>query len=80
MRLWLNRNAEVSLREQQTTQISWGFLSRIGPRRRLPSTRQMARRYGIHAHAASAADRELQPAAHVFRSQGYSVLLTDGNA
>jgi hypothetical protein len=40
----------------------------------------MARRYGIHAHAASVADRELQPAAHVFRSQGYSVLLTDGNA
>ena len=61
MRLWLNRTAEVSLREQLTTQIRLGILCReLTPGQRLPSTRELARRYGIHANTASAAYRELE--------------------
>ena len=61
MRLWLQRTAPVSLREQLTTQIVLGILSRdLKPGERLPSTRELARRFGIHANTASAAYRQLE--------------------
>lgn len=63
MRLWLNKTAEVSLRDQLTTQIRLGILCReLVPGERLPSTRELARRFGIHANTASAAYRELESA------------------
>jgi GntR family transcriptional regulator len=61
MRLWLNRIGEVSLREQLMTQVVLGILCReILPGQRLPSTRDLARRFGIHANTASAAYRQLE--------------------
>lgn len=61
MRLWLNRNVVVPLREQLTTQVVLGILSReILPGERLPSTRELARRFGIHPNTASSAYRKLQ--------------------
>jgi GntR family transcriptional regulator len=60
MRLWLSRNSEVPLREQLTTQIKLGIVSHdLRPGERLPSTRELARRYQIHANTVSAAYREL---------------------
>lgn len=74
MRLWLNRTAEVSLREQLTTQIRLGILCReLTPGERLPSTRELARRYGIHANTASAAYRELESAGWVEFRHGSGV-------
>jgi GntR family transcriptional regulator len=61
MRLWLNRTGEVSLREQLITQVELGILCKeLLPGQRLPSTRELARRFGIHANTASAAYRELE--------------------
>jgi DNA-binding transcriptional regulator YhcF (GntR family) len=61
MRLWLNRTGPVSLREQLTTQVVLGIVSRdLAPGQRLPSTRELARRFGIHANTASAAYRRLE--------------------
>ena len=61
MRIWLNRTGEVSLREQLTTQVVLGIVSRdLAPGQRLPSTRELARRYGIHPNTASAAYRQLE--------------------
>lgn len=61
MRLWLNRTSEVSLRDQLITQVVLGILSReLAPGQRLPSTRDLSRRFGIHANTASAAYRELE--------------------
>jgi DNA-binding transcriptional regulator YhcF (GntR family) len=61
MRLWLNRTAEVSLREQLITQVTLGILCKdLKAGERLPSTRELARRFGIHANTASAAYRELE--------------------
>src|ERR1700721_1527172 len=61
MRFWLNRTGEVSLRQQLTTQIVLGILCRdLKAGERLPSTRELARRFGIHANTASAAYRELE--------------------
>jgi GntR family transcriptional regulator len=60
MRLWLSKNSEVPLREQLVTQIVLGIVSKdlkVGCR--LPSTRDLARRYDIHANTVSAAYREL---------------------
>ncbi len=61
MRLWLNRSAEISLREQLNTQVVLGILTReILPGQKLPSTRELARRFGIHPNTASACYRELE--------------------
>jgi GntR family transcriptional regulator len=61
MRLWLNRNGPVSLREQLITQVVLGILCReLAPGQRLPSTRELSRRFGIHANTASAAYRQLE--------------------
>jgi GntR family transcriptional regulator len=61
MRLWLNRTGEVSLREQLITQVTLAILCKeMLPGQRLPSTRDLARRFNIHANTASAAYRELE--------------------
>jgi GntR family transcriptional regulator len=61
MRLWLSKNSEVPIREQLTTQIMLGVVSGdLKPGQRLPSTRELARRFHIHANTVSAAYGELE--------------------
>jgi len=61
MRLWLNRTGELTLREQLITQVVLAILCKeLTPGQRLPSTRDLARRFNIHANTASAAYRELE--------------------
>src|ERR1700691_1549231 len=61
MRLWLKKTGEVSLREQLITQVTLAILCKeLLPGQRLPSTRDLARRFTIHANTASAAYRELE--------------------
>ncbi|MBZ5701585.1 MAG: GntR family transcriptional regulator [Acidobacteriia bacterium] len=51
----------MSLREQLITQIILGVLcGDLGPGQRLPSTRELARRYRIHANTVSAGYRQLE--------------------
>src|SRR5512132_2095191 len=60
MRLWLSRSSEVPLREQLQAQIILGIASKdLKSGQRLPSTRELALRYKIHANTVSAAYREL---------------------
>lgn len=60
MRLWISKNSEVPIREQLVTQIVLGIVSNdLKVAERLPSTRELARRYDIHANTVSAAYREL---------------------
>src|ERR1043165_1223376 len=60
MRLWLSKNSEVPIREQLVTQIVLGIVSNdLKTSERLPSTRDLARRYHIHANTVSSAYREL---------------------
>jgi DNA-binding transcriptional regulator YhcF (GntR family) len=60
MRLWLSKNSEVPIREQLVTQFVLGIVSNdLKPKQRLPSTRDLARRHGVHANTVSAAYREL---------------------
>ena len=60
MRLWISKSSEVPIREQLVTQIVLGIVSNdLKIAERLPSTRDLARRYDIHANTVSAAYREL---------------------
>jgi len=60
MRLWISKNSEVPIREQLVTQIVLGIVSNdLKVEERLPSTRDVARRYDIHANTVSSAYREL---------------------
>jgi GntR family transcriptional regulator len=61
MQLWFARGNEVSIREQLVTQIILGILSDdIAPGQRLPSTRELARRFHLHPNTISAGYRELE--------------------
>lgn len=61
MRFWLSRHSEVPIRDQLVTQIVLGILSNdLQPGQRLPSTRELARRFRIHANTVSAAYKQLE--------------------
>jgi DNA-binding transcriptional regulator YhcF (GntR family) len=61
MQLWFARGSEVSIREQLVTQVILGILSDdLAPGQRLPSTRELARRFKLHPNTVSAGYRQLQ--------------------
>jgi GntR family transcriptional regulator len=61
MQLWFARGSEVSIREQLVTQIVLGILSDdLSAGQRLPSTRELARRFHLHPNTVSAGYRQLQ--------------------
>jgi GntR family transcriptional regulator len=61
MRFWFSRNGEVPIREQLATQVVLGILcDDLAPGQRLPSTRDLARRFHLHANTVSAAYRQLE--------------------
>jgi GntR family transcriptional regulator len=61
MRFWFARGSEVSIREQLVTQVVLGILSDdLAPGQRLPSTRDLARRFHLHANTISAGYRQLE--------------------
>lgn len=46
MRLWFARDSGISMREQLVTQVMLGILcDELAPGQRLPSTRELARRF-----------------------------------
>jgi DNA-binding transcriptional regulator YhcF (GntR family) len=60
MQLWLSKDSDVPIREQLTAQLKLAILSQdLPPGERLPSTRELARRFKIHSNTVSAAYREL---------------------
>ncbi len=61
MRFWFARGAEISLREQLFAQVVLAILSGdVAPGERLPSTRELARRFRLHPNTVSAAYRRLE--------------------
>ncbi|MGH9731363.1 MAG: GntR family transcriptional regulator [Candidatus Acidiferrales bacterium] len=60
MQLWFARETEVSLREQIVTQVALGILcGELAPGQRLPSIRELARRFRLHPNTVSAGYRQL---------------------
>ncbi len=61
MQFWFARGSDVSIREQLVTQLVLGILSDdLGPGQRLPSTRDLARRFHLHPNTISAGYRQLE--------------------
>lgn len=51
MKLWLSKNSEIPVREQLVTQITLGIISGdLSAGKKLPSTREIARRFKIHSN------------------------------
>ncbi|MGI9054914.1 MAG: GntR family transcriptional regulator [Pyrinomonadaceae bacterium] len=60
MKIWLSKNSEVPIYEQITAQIILGVASGdLAVGQKLPGTREIARRYNIHANTVSNAYRKL---------------------
>jgi GntR family transcriptional regulator len=78
MQLWLARRSEVSIREQLVTQVMLGILSGdLTPGQRLPSTRELARRFRLHANTISAGYRQLECERWVERRPGSGVYVSE---
>jgi DNA-binding transcriptional regulator YhcF (GntR family) len=61
MQLWFAHGGKVSIREQLVTQIILGILSNdLVSGQRLPSTRELARRFHLHPNTISAGYRQLE--------------------
>lgn len=60
MRIWLTKTSEVTIKEQLIEQITLGIASGdLLPGERLPSTRELARRFSVHPNTISSAYKEL---------------------
>jgi len=60
MKLWISKNSEVPVAEQLTTQVMLAINSgELKPNEKLPSTRELARRFALHSNTVNAAYRDL---------------------
>jgi GntR family transcriptional regulator len=74
MRFWFVHSGEVSLREQLCTQVALGIAcGELRPGQRLPSTREMARRFGLHPNTVSGAYSQLHDEGIVERRHGSGI-------
>ncbi|HEU5232047.1 MAG TPA: GntR family transcriptional regulator [Terriglobales bacterium] len=76
MRLWISHTSDIPIREQLGTQIVLGIVSDdLKPGSRLPSTRELARRFRVHANTVSAAYRDLEQAGWLELRRGSGVYI-----
>ena len=76
MQLWFARGSEVSIRQQLVTQIMLGILGdELAPGQRLPSTRELARRFHLHPNTVSAGYRQLARERWVEQRRGSGVFV-----
>jgi GntR family transcriptional regulator len=81
MRLWLSKNSDVPIREQLASQIILGITSAdLKPGQRLPSTRELARRFRIHANTVIATYRDLEARGWIELRQGSGAYVREKKA
>lgn len=79
MKIWISKNSEVTVHEQLVTQIKLGIASHdLADGEKLPSTRELARRFSIHQNTVSAAYRELAAEGLVSFRKGSGVFVSGG--
>ena len=80
MKIWVSKNSEVSVVDQLAEQVSLGIVSEdLKAGEKLPSTRELARRFGIHQNTAIAAYRRLAETGFVEFKKGSGVYVADAN-
>lgn len=80
MRLWISKRSEVPVREQLATQIMLGISSdELKANQRLPSTRELARRFDVHFNTVNAAYRALEKRGWVEFRRGSGVYVRARN-
>jgi DNA-binding transcriptional regulator YhcF (GntR family) len=78
MQIWFAHESAVTLREQLVTQIILGILSDdLCPGQRLPSIRELARRFRLHPNTVSAGYRQLDRDQWVEFRRGSGVFVRD---
>src|ERR1700721_1505885 len=78
MQFWFARGSEVSIREQLVTQVVLGILGDdLAPGQRLPSTRELARRFHLHPNTVSSGYRQLERESWVEFRHGSGVYVRD---
>lgn len=76
MRLWFAHSSEVPIYRQLVTQVSLAVLSGdLQPGDRLPSTRELARRFGLHPNTVSAGYRQLEKEGWTERRRGSGIAI-----
>jgi len=78
MRFWFIHSSEVTIREQIVTQVKLGILSgELAPAERLPSTRELGRRFSLHPNTVSAAYQQLESEGWVASRKGSGVFVRE---
>lgn len=74
MRLWFSHSSEVPIYRQLVTQVQFAVLcGDLRPGDRLPSTRELARRFGLHPNTVSAGYRQLEKDGWTERRRGSGI-------
>src|SRR5262249_24482962 len=80
MKIWISRNTEVPIHDQLVAQITLGIASGdLAVGERLPSTRELARRFRIHQNTVSSAYRVLAGKGLVKFKKGSGVYVAEAN-
>ena len=80
MKLWLAKNSEIPIKDQLIAQVRVAVAAGdLKPGDRLPSTRELARRFVIHPNTVSAAYRELAKANEVIMRSGSGVFVAESD-
>ena len=78
MQLWFSRQSDISIREQLATQIVLAIVSgELAPGQRLPSTRELARRFRLHPNTVSAGYKQLEKSHWLEFRKGSGVYVRD---
>jgi DNA-binding transcriptional regulator YhcF (GntR family) len=74
MRFWFSHSSEVPIYRQLVTQVALAVLcGDLRPGDRLPSTRELARRFGLHPNTVSAGYRQLEKDGWTERRRGSGI-------
>jgi len=78
MQLWFSRHSDISIRDQLATQVVLAIVSgELAPGQRLPSTRELARRFRLHPNTVSAGYRQLERSNWLEFRKGSGVYVAD---
>ena len=78
MKFWITKNSEVTVHEQIVTQVRVGIATGdLRPGDRMPSAREVVRRFGIHANTVTAAYRELAASGDIELRRGSGTFVAD---